>query len=82
VYQFDGMEGGLIEEVCGGGGDGLTLYSSVAWDSLQTGNFLYVDNELKFIWKNSSQYFWNQYENQYLEINTGDGKITIEPTAC
>jgi hypothetical protein len=81
VYQFNGREGGDFSELCQGGGVDLTLYSSISWASLQTGNVLYLDNGLNDLWKDNP-YFYNISQDQYLEINQGDGKIITKPTAC
>ena len=79
--EFRGREGGDFSELCQGGGIDLTLYSSIPWTSLKVGDVLYLNNGLNDVWKDNP-YFYESSKNQYIEINQGDGKITLKPTAC
>lgn len=81
VNDFEGRQGADLNELCQGGGEVLTLYSSKVWSSLKGGDILYLDNGLNEIWKDNP-YFYNISEHQYIEINQGDGKMMIKPTAC
>lgn len=81
VNDFAGREGGDFSELCQEGGVDVTLYSSISWASLKVGDILYLDNGLNDVWKDNP-YFYNISENQYIEINQGDGKIVLKPTGC
>ena len=83
VFKFDGRASDDLSELCDvpEGGSPISLWSSKSWASLDANDNLFEDDTLQTLFQ-QFQYFFNDAESEYVQIDKGNGKIQGKPASC